>query len=51
MPLHGSGPADALNPATSPALLADPMLPGAIEGKNGGLSDLASPASHLDALD
>jgi hypothetical protein len=49
--LHGSGPADALNPSTSPTLLADHMFPGAIEGKNGGLSDLASPASHLDALD
>jgi hypothetical protein len=49
--LHGSGPADALNPSTSPTLLADHMFPGAIEGKNGGLSDLASPPSHLDALD
>ena len=49
--LHGSGPDDALNPPTTPKLVADHMFPGAIEGLNGGLSDAATPASHLDALD
>ncbi len=49
--LHGSGPADALNPPTAPTLTADHMFPGAIEGKNGGIADMATPLSHLDALD
>lgn len=48
--VHGTGPGDP-NPSTKPELVDDHAAPLSIEGKPGGLADLAMPASHLDALD
>lgn len=48
--LQGTGK-DDLNPPTTPELVDDHSAPLSIEGKPGGMADLAMPPSHLDALD
>ena len=48
--VNGTGSGDP-NPQTTPELADDHAAPLSIEGKPGGMADLAMPASHLDALD
>lgn len=48
--LHGTGKDDP-NPATTPELVDDHSVPLTVNGKVGGLADLATPPSKLDALD
>ncbi len=48
--VHGTGKDDP-NPPTKPELVDDHSAPLTIEGKPGGIADMALTDSHLDALD
>ncbi len=48
--VHGTGKDDP-NPPTKPELVDDHSAPMTIEGKPGGIADMALTDSHLDALD
>jgi hypothetical protein len=48
--VHGTGKDDP-NPPTKPELVDDHSAPMTIEGKPGGIADVALTDSHLDALD